>query len=114
MERLPPHLAVEILASLSADSRRDIVTTMDPVRAVAMLGWMDEAARAALLDLLAPSLARELRRMAEYPPETAGRLMDPRATGFAPGTTVQQALERLRAVRNGASPTSSSPIRSGT
>ncbi|HUP53390.1 MAG TPA: magnesium transporter [Longimicrobiales bacterium] len=99
VERLPPHLAVEILAALSADSRRDIVATMDPVRAVAVLGWMDDAARAALLDLLAPSLARELRMMADYPSETAGRLMDPRAMGFAPGTTVQQALERLRAVR---------------
>jgi magnesium transporter len=99
MERLAPNLVVDILASLSADARRDIVTTMDPVRAVAVLGWMDEAARAELLDLLAPSLARELRRMAEYPPESAGRLMDPRAVGFAPGTTVQQALDRLRAVR---------------
>lgn len=99
MERLAPHLVVEILASLSADSRRDIVTTMDPVRTVAVLGWMEEAERDALLDLIAPSLARELRTMADYPPETAGRLMDPRATGLAPGTTVEQALERLRAVR---------------
>jgi magnesium transporter len=37
--------------------------------------------------------------MAEYPPESAGRLMDPRALGFRTGTTVQQALTRLRAVR---------------
>lgn len=99
MERLPPHLAVETLAALSARSRRDIVATMDPVRTVALLGWMDEATRAALFDLLAPSLARELRTMTEYPAETAGRLMDPRATGFAPGTTVQQALDRVRAVQ---------------
>ncbi|MEX2531646.1 MAG: magnesium transporter [Gemmatimonadota bacterium] len=100
MERLPPHLVVEILALLPTDSRRDIVSIMDPVRAVAVLGWMDEADRVALLGLLAPMLARELRMMAEYPPETAGRLMDPRASGFPPGTTVAQALERLRAVRS--------------
>ncbi|MDZ7780641.1 MAG: magnesium transporter [Gemmatimonadota bacterium] len=99
LEHLPPHLAVDVLGALSEDSRRDVVATMDPVRAVSVLGWMDEAARAALLDRLAPSLARELRMMADYPPETAGRLMDPRAIGLAPGTTVQQALDRLRAVR---------------
>jgi magnesium transporter len=99
VERLAPYLAVEILAALSADSRRDVVAAMDPVRAVAVLTWMDDAARSELLALLEPSRARELRMMAEYPPETAGRLMDPRAIGFAPGTTVQQALARLRAVR---------------
>lgn len=99
VERMAPYLAVEILAALSADSRRDVVAAMDPVRAVAVLTWMDDAARSELLALLEPLRARELRMMAEYPPETAGRLMDPRAIGFAPGTTVQQALARLRAAR---------------
>lgn len=99
VERLAPNLAAEVLAALPADARRDVVASMDPVRAVAILGWMDDAPRAALLDLLEPTLARELRMMAEYPPETAGRLMDPRAVGFMPGTTVQQALARLRATR---------------
>jgi magnesium transporter len=58
---------------------------------------MDEEPRNALLGLVDPSLARELRMMSEYPPETAGRLMDPRALAFTPGTTVQQALSRVRA-----------------
>jgi magnesium transporter len=59
---------------------------------------MEDEARDALLSRLDGSLARELRLMAEYPAETAGRLMDPRAIGFRPGTTVEQALARLRAV----------------
>ena len=99
VERLAPNLAAEVLALLPADSRPDVVATMDPVRAVAILGWMEDAPRAALLDLLDPALARELRMMTEYPPETAGRLMDPRVVAFKPGTTVQQALARLRAAR---------------
>lgn len=97
VERLAPNIAAEILARMPAESRRDVVAAMDPVRAVAILGWMDDAARTVLLGLLDPALARELRMMAEYPPETAGRLMDPRAMAFKPGTTVQQALVRLRA-----------------
>jgi magnesium transporter len=101
VERLAPNLAAEVLAAMPADSRRDVMANMDPVRSVAILGWLDDAPRSALLGLLDPALARELRMMAEYPPETAGRLMDPRAVGFRPGTTVQQALARLRAAPTG-------------
>lgn len=99
IERLSANVAAEVLEDIPTDARRDVLTTMDPVRAVAILGWMDDEPRAELVQLLDPSLARELRMMSEYPPETAGRLMDPRAVGFKPGTTVQQALARVRAAR---------------
>ncbi|HWL39810.1 MAG TPA: magnesium transporter [Gemmatimonadaceae bacterium] len=97
VEHLAPDIAAEVLARIPAESRRDVVAAMDPVRAVTILGWMDGATRNSLLGLLDPALARELRMMADYPPETAGRLMDPRAMAFNPGTTVQQALARLHA-----------------
>ena len=99
LERLEPHKAADVLAALPADLARDVVAAMEPARSVTILGWMEDAPRAALLDRLDTGLARDLRRMADYPPETAGRLMDPRAIGFRPGTTVRQALTRLRAVR---------------
>lgn len=99
MERLEPNIAAAVLERMSADSQRLVVAAMEPMRVVAILGWLDDAPRDALLALLEPALARELRMMADYPPETAGRLMDPRATGFRPGTTVQQALVRIRAAR---------------
>lgn len=99
VERLASAHAAEVLGALPQPAARDIVAELDPVRAVAALGWMDDAERDALITALAPGDARELRRMADYPPETAGRLMDPRAVGFRPGTTVQQALTRLRSVR---------------
>ena len=44
-------------------------------------------------------MARELRTVASYPPETAGRLMDPRVLGMRRGTTVRDALRQLRAMR---------------
>ncbi|MGH7476561.1 MAG: magnesium transporter [Longimicrobiales bacterium] len=99
LERLEPSGAAEVLAALPPELARDVATAMDPARTVAIVGWLDEDARDALLDRLDAGLARELRRMAEYPPQTAGRLMDPRVLGFRAGTTVQQALRRLRAVR---------------
>jgi magnesium transporter len=60
---------------------------------------MNDEQREAILGGLDAGLARDLRQMAEYPLETAGRLMDPRALGFRPGTTAQQALSKLRQVR---------------
>ncbi len=99
LEFLSPNLAADVLVALPPPTARDIAAAMDPVSLVAILGWMDDEPREALIGALDTGLARDLRRMADYPPETAGRLMDPRATGFRPGATVQQALSRLRAAR---------------
>ena len=99
VERLAPGVAAEVVEALPSEARCNLIAGMDPVGAVALLGWMDDEPRADLIQRLDPALARDLRMMAEYPPETAGRLMDPRAVGFRPGTTVQQALERVRSAR---------------
>ncbi|MCC6771755.1 MAG: magnesium transporter [Gemmatimonadaceae bacterium] len=99
LERLSPNLAADVLTIMPPHAARDIASAMDPVPLAAILGWMDDAPRDVLLGGLDGGLGRELRQMTEYPEDTAGRLMDPRATGFRPGTTVQQALSRLRAVR---------------
>ena len=97
LQRLEPDLAAEVLAELPIEQAADALAALDPARAVVVLGWMSDDRRRALLDRIDAGLARELRRMAEYPMETAGRLMDPRATGFQPGVTVQHALARVRA-----------------
>jgi magnesium transporter len=98
LERLEPNASADVLDALPEERARAIVAAMEPARAVRVLGWMEDAQRATLLDEL-EGRGRELRRMASYPPETAGRLMDPRAVGFRPGATVRQALERVRSVR---------------
>ncbi|MEX2581819.1 MAG: magnesium transporter, partial [Gemmatimonadota bacterium] len=99
VERLAPYFAADVLAAMPADQRHALVASIDPVAALAILGWMDETPREELLGLLEPDLARELRMMAAYPAETAGRIMDPRADHFRPGTSVQEALAHLRARR---------------
>jgi magnesium transporter len=99
LERLTPNVAAQVIAALPTESAGALVSAMDPVRAVPLLGWLDEGTRASVLDGIDAGLARELRRMSEYPAQTAGRLMDPRAVGLRLGTTAQQALARLRAFR---------------
>jgi magnesium transporter len=69
---------------------------MDPGRAVSMLGWMDPPARDRYIDLAAPATGRELRALASYPDDSAGRLMDPRVVAVHAGATVRETLTRLR------------------
>ena len=99
IERMEPSLAARVLEDVSDDLATRVLSAMDPARSVPILGWLEEEPRNALLDRMEGGLGRELRRMAEYPEATAGRLMDPRALGFRPGATVEQALTRLRSVR---------------
>jgi magnesium transporter len=80
LERLSPNLAADVLTIMPPHAARDIASAMDPVPLAAILGWMDDAPRDVLLGGLDGGLGRELRQMTEYPEDTAGRLMDPRAT----------------------------------
>jgi magnesium transporter len=96
LERIEADVASKALSKLRADFAAAIVSAMEPVRAVAILAWLNDGERSQLLGQLDTGPSRELRRMGDYPMETAGRLMDPRAVGFKRGTTAQQALTRLR------------------
>ena len=98
-ERLASNVAADILQAASPAFSARVLSAMDPVRAAAMVAWLDDEQRQAMLSSLDERAAGEVRTMAEYPPETAGRLMDPRVMAFRSGTTVQQALDRLRGVR---------------
>lgn len=100
VERLASNVAADALLALDPAAAARIVGNMDPVRGVAVLNWMDAAAREALLQRLEPASAAELRAMAEYPPETAGRLMDPRVIRLHADTTAGEAIARLRALRS--------------
>jgi magnesium transporter len=99
IERLASNVAADVLQSLPPEDAGRVLAAMDPVRSAASLAWLDEPTRESLLGALDERVAAELRAMAEYPPETAGRLMDPRVVGVRRGTTAQEALARLRGIR---------------
>ncbi|HUF27386.1 MAG TPA: magnesium transporter [Gemmatimonadaceae bacterium] len=98
-ERLASNVAADVLRAASPEFATRVLARMDPVRAAATVAWLDEEQRATMLASMDDRAAAELRAMVEYPPDTAGRLMDPRVMAFRHGTTVQQALTRLRGVR---------------
>ena len=98
--RLTPAHAIDILAA-AGTSGGALLHGMRPTQAGAVLSGLSEEARSAVLAGLSGIEGREIRRLLEYPPETAGRYMDPRIAVFRPTTTVGDALARLRETHAG-------------
>ncbi|HUE85400.1 MAG TPA: magnesium transporter [Vicinamibacterales bacterium] len=99
IERLASNVAADVLQAAAPEHARRFVSAMDPVRAAASVAWLSDEARNTLLEGMDADAATELRAMSEYPPGTAGRLMDPRVIGLRRGTTALEAIGRLRSVR---------------
>lgn len=98
-DRLTPATAALVLLALPPRRAARVLGALDPGRAVSLLAWADEADRDALLAQTEPHVARELRALAEYPPGSAGRLMDPRVVAVHADAAVHDVLQRLRAWR---------------
>jgi magnesium transporter len=100
IRRLTPDRAARILAALPTDALRRTVAALNPNRVAALLARLDEEERERCLAALDEGLAAELRELSQYPAETAGALMDPRATSFRPDATVRDVTRRLRRFRS--------------
>jgi magnesium transporter len=71
LAELPPHKAVRVLSCMAAEDRQASIARLDP------------------------AIGRELDELADYPPDSAGRLMNTAVATYRHGTTVAQLLERL-------------------
>lgn len=109
---LEPSRASEVLTRMSLDAAARTVRCMDEtwaretlaaadfVQAARWLAYLDEDSSARLLAGLPALTQRNIREALEFPPGTAGRLMDPRVTTFREDTTVDEALIRIRKAKN--------------
>jgi magnesium transporter len=94
--RLRHDVAAEVVELLPEAAFRRIVPALEPAQAAPMLARLDRETRERRLALLDAPVAKELSDLMTYPPDTAGGLMDPRATTFRAEATVRQAEARLR------------------
>lgn len=97
--RLSPAKALDILAEIDLDHGRQLLRNLDPPQAGALLSGLGTQRCKDLLAGLARAEAGALHALMQYPTDSAGRLMDPRITVFQPDMTVEEALERLRSIR---------------
>ena len=96
IQRLTLHAGAEVLRSMNAGHASRVVELLEPRRAAAFLLGMPGEASSRILDNASAGRQRELRTLMEYPPERAGRLMDPYVTTQFPESSVEQALERVQ------------------
>ena len=104
----PLHAVLPVWHSLATDVEQAVFTELPEQRARELLGEMEPARSAALLNrleederehywgLLNAQAAAEIRALMAYQPDSAGQLMDPRVPSFRGELTAQEALARLR------------------
>jgi magnesium transporter len=97
--RLTPDRAERALGELPAGAGAALLAALEPSLATTLLARLPGAERESRLRALPDREASELRQLLGYPEDTAGRLMDARPLALHPSTTVAQALERLRGLR---------------
>ncbi len=108
---LEPELAAEVLNELGAETTRRILEQMPVAEVGALLDEMamDDAVeiltedvspgmREALLDEMEPEDAAEVKRLLQYPPQSAGLLMTEKYVRVRAEITAGQALDHVRKV----------------
>ena len=96
VERLNPRVGAEVLLLLPREVSRAVLSEMNPARAAPVIVSMPPQEREEHLGALDSRIATAIREVLSYPAESAGALMDPRITAFAPETTVEGALQKMR------------------
>ncbi len=107
----PPHAVVPVWEQLASDVElavidllpdelvRHLLTELEPMLAVALLTRLDNEKRQHYLKLVDPQIAAELEKLMAYPPDSAGKLMDPRIVTLRREYTAYEALTRLRNIK---------------
>lgn len=91
-----PNGAAEVLQALPAELGSEVLAGLPPNQAVKILAQFSDGELERRLDALDPAIARDLRDLMSYPPESAGRMMDARIVPFRASMRAGEALDVLR------------------
>jgi Mg/Co/Ni transporter MgtE len=110
--RLPPDRAVEVLDQPGLEREPELITPMPRDAAAKLFAGMSadrvadifrqvkEPHRSELLDLLDPDTKVNIRRLLEYPKDTAGSIMTTEFASVPSTNTVEQTLDYIRHVES--------------
>ncbi|EHI13003.1 magnesium transporter MgtE N-terminal domain-containing protein [Mycolicibacterium thermoresistibile] len=86
----------QVLRQLKTDRAATVLEAMDPDDAADLLGALAPTDAEALLRRMDPEDSEDVRRLLSHSPNTAGGLMTSEPVVLSPGTTVAEALARVR------------------
>jgi magnesium transporter len=96
LEQIAPELAAELVEDVPIEDLTAAVGEMTGEAAADLLFELDDYVTENVLALLDDESEREIRRLLEYPPDTAGGLMTTEIAALPMGLTAGEAIERIR------------------
>ncbi len=96
VQRRAPMDAVDLLESENDETVAHVLGLLPPTLALKILMRFPEHRRAAIVPEVDTQFRMQLTVNQGYPEESVGRLMEPVGAVFGMGTTVRQAIERIR------------------
>lgn len=94
-----PVTAAKLMRKLPDDIADALLADLSPPVAARLLGYMEEREQTERLERQDPTIRDELQEILDYPPDTAGRLMDTRVSTFRREATAEETLQRLRELK---------------
>jgi magnesium transporter len=108
----PAEIAATILSTMNPDQGSEILEALDPVifknliiemdafLAARLISRFDQRSIQRSLEELPSGKSKQIKELLSYPPGCAAYVMDSRVTTFKQETTVGEAIERLRILKN--------------
>ena len=93
---LPADIAAALLPHMDEAFFGRVFKNTEPRRTAILLSRLTPPEAEKCLTLLPSKLAREIKELMNYPPDTAGNLMDPRVALFTGESTVEETLAKIR------------------
>jgi magnesium transporter len=97
---LNPDFAARMIENMNKSLFKDLFEALEPGLSARILSRLDERVITEQLNYLSPQMGNEIREFMEYPPDSAGYLMDPRVNVFYPDQKVSEALKTIRKIKN--------------
>jgi magnesium transporter len=98
LEELDPSEAAAILRTLSRQEAATLLAGMDPDDATDVVENLSEPEASQILVRMDPAEAAEIRRLADFPPESAGGIMTPEFVAVSADATADGAIAAIRSL----------------
>jgi len=98
LEAHPPHEAAALIEATEDPLAFEALAELNPSFAQDILNDLSEERREAVISSAIPELARQWKRNRKFVPGTIGRFMEPTYAMFRPEMSVDESIEKLRAL----------------